>query len=214
MTTVKGWIFLLQLFPLSADLAKSHFFNLPSSSSPPSPHFLWTVTRKPFRAPRLQPRTGKYFNRSPFDKWLEIRLEAHITFENKCLNLWVTKFLGCQLLYTASSPWTNIDVKRNPTSYKPHTSWILYTCISDQWKQWILRFFLKQPWQCKLYRALLFWGTHSLGNCCRQSIMAGPTGTTISGKPQIILYHRNNLLSTQPNPSRPMTLESSKILKI
>ena len=43
--------------------------------------------------------------------------------------------------------------------------------------------------------------------------MAGPTGTTISGKPQIILYHRNNLLSAQPNPSRPMTLKSSEIKK-
>ena len=140
MTTVKvearGWIFLLQLFPLSADLAGSYSFNLPSSS-PPSPHFLWTVTRKPFRAPRLQPLANTSIDHLLTNDWkLDWKHISHLRIN--VWTLWVTKFLGCQLLYTASSSWTNIDVKRNPTSYKPHTSWILYTCISDQWQLWIL----------------------------------------------------------------------------
>ena len=129
MTTVKvearGWIFLLQLFPLSADLAKSHFFNLPSSSSPPSPHFLWLVTRKPFRAPRLQPlKILLSIDHLLTNDWkLDWKHISHLRIN--VWTLWVTKFLGCQLFYTASSPWTNIDVKRNPTIHILQTTYVV-----------------------------------------------------------------------------------------
>ena len=100
MTTVKvearGWIFLLQLFPLSADLAKSHFFNLPSSSSPPSPHFLWTVTRKPFWAPRLQPLANTSIDHLLTNDWkLDWKHISHLR-----INVWI---YGWQNFWVANS---------------------------------------------------------------------------------------------------------------
>ena len=101
MTTVKvearGWIFLLQLFPLSADLAGSYSFSLPSSSPPAQPSFPLNCHKKTLSG-SASATAGKYFNRSPFDKWLEIRLEAHITFENKCLNFMGDKISGLPTL--------------------------------------------------------------------------------------------------------------------
>ena len=88
MTTVKvearGWIFLhLHYFPsrlISLDPIPSACLLLLLQ---PSPHFPWLVTRKPFRAPRLQLLANTSINHLLTN---EIRLEAHITFENKCLN--------------------------------------------------------------------------------------------------------------------------------
>ena len=142
MTTVKvearGWIFLHHpLFPLSADLAEP----FPSTCLLLlQPSFPLTCHKKTLLG-SASATTGKYFNRSPFDKWLEIRLEAHITFENKCLNFIDDKISGLPTLIRCkqflNKHWCQEEPHR-PTSYKPHTSWILYTCISDQWQLWIL----------------------------------------------------------------------------
>ena len=144
MTTVKvearGWIFLLQLFPLSADLAGSYSFNLPSSSSPAQPSFPPTCHKKTLLG-SASATAGKYFNRSPFDKWLEIRLKTHITFENNGWTLQETTCLGCKLLYTALQLVLKPTLvsRGTPLPIKPHTSWYFITRISDQWQQWILR---------------------------------------------------------------------------
>ena len=141
MTTVKvearGWIFLHHPPSTSRLISLDPIPSTCLLLLQPSPHFLWLVTRKPFWAPRLQPLANTSIDHLLTNDWkLDWKHISHLRIN--VWTLWVTKFLGCQLLYTASSPWTNIDVKRNPTSYKPHTSWILYTCISDQWQLWIL----------------------------------------------------------------------------
>ena len=102
MTTVKvearGWIFLLH--PAISPLGWSLWMDpIPSTCLllllQPSPHFLWTVTRKPFRAPRLQLLANTSINHLLTN---EIRLEAHITFENKCLNFLGDKISGLPTL--------------------------------------------------------------------------------------------------------------------